>query len=246
MFKYILMRYAEAPHPLLYGALHPIVYGVLKQKANLIVEGRKKIPKKGGVVLSGAHRDEIDGPTYAAVARRALHIMVKMELWTPEYDFEKTILQTPLGDLRFKANAGEIAESFGGFPVDRENPQPSTFRHATKLIKEGKVVAIFAEGSRYEDRENKIPRGQEIGPLFDSVGRLSAKHYVPVVAAGVKVIRSAKKSGWLDIEKMAVVFEEPFLPPDNVSYPDAVGLVMDEAHKAMQSAQDRATEIVTD
>src|SRR5699024_11513509 len=41
-----------------------------------------------------------------------------------------------------------LMESLKAFPVDRENPGPSSIKIPRKLIKEGEIVGIFPSGTR--------------------------------------------------------------------------------------------------
>src|SRR5690625_1782181 len=51
-----------------------------------------------------------------------------------------------------------LMNRLNAFPVDRENPGPSSIKHPRKLIKDGEIVGIFPSGTRTTE-EAPLKRG---------------------------------------------------------------------------------------
>lgn len=100
------------------------LFGFLK------VYGKDNMPKDQGFLIACTHTGWVDilwlGISILPVK---IHYMAKKEL------FEKGWLKW----LMIKLNA---------FPVDRENPGPSSIKTPVKLIKDGKITGVFPSGTR--------------------------------------------------------------------------------------------------
>lgn len=97
---------------------------------NVTYEGTENIPKTGGALVVCNHRFLKDPLLLAhGFSRRQLHFMAKAE-W-----FQNKPLGMLIGWL-------------GAFPVNRGEGDLSSLDHAAKLVRDGKLVAIFPEGTR--------------------------------------------------------------------------------------------------
>ena len=96
------------------------------------VIGKENFPKQGGVLLCTNHIDNLDPPVVGITCPRPVHFMAKEEL------FEAPILKTVLP----KVNA---------FPIKRGMSDRQALRKALSILKEGKVVGLFPEGTRSKD-----------------------------------------------------------------------------------------------
>lgn len=96
----------------------------------LRVVGLENLPESGGFVLSANHTSNFDPwPLgYPLWPERQLYFMAKVELFNP-------ILGPPL-------RAG------GAFPVRRGEQDIEAVEAAVRLCREGKIVAMFPEGTR--------------------------------------------------------------------------------------------------
>lgn len=101
---------------------------------------RENIPSSGGYVIACTHTGWVDilwlGVSLLPIK---IHYMAKKEL------FERPLLKWLMNSLH-------------AFPVDRENPGPSTIKIPRKLLKEGEVVGIFPSGTRTTE-EVPLKRG---------------------------------------------------------------------------------------
>ncbi|SFI56217.1 1-acyl-sn-glycerol-3-phosphate acyltransferase [Paenibacillus sp. UNC496MF] len=103
-----------------------IIYAVLFRFEAI---GLENIPPTGPVVLCSNHISLLDPPTVGTPVNRMVHYMAKAELFA-----------VPL--------FGPFIRSLGAFPVKRGGVSKEAIRTAIGLLKEGKVMGIFPEGSR--------------------------------------------------------------------------------------------------
>ncbi|MFC4808469.1 lysophospholipid acyltransferase family protein [Paenibacillus sp. GCM10023250] len=103
-----------------------IIYAVLFR---FEATGLENIPPTGPVVLCSNHISLLDPPTVGTPVNRKVHYMAKAELFA-----------VPL--------FGPFIRSLGAFPVKRGGVSKEAIRTAIGLLKEGKVMGIFPEGSR--------------------------------------------------------------------------------------------------
>ena len=97
-------------------------------------------PKSGPYIIACTHTGWVDILWLGvAILPKQIHYMAKKELFKNAF-------------LRWLMNR------LNTFPVDRENPGPSTIKIPRKLLKEGKMVGIFPSGTR-TDEEVPLKRG---------------------------------------------------------------------------------------
>jgi 1-acyl-sn-glycerol-3-phosphate acyltransferase len=103
-----------------------VIRGLFRYRAH----GVENLPGEGGFVLSANHTSNFDPwPLgFALWPQRQLYFMAKVELFNP-------ILGPPL-------RAG------GAFPVRRGEQDIDAIETAVRLCREGKIVAMFPEGTR--------------------------------------------------------------------------------------------------
>ncbi|MFD6208196.1 lysophospholipid acyltransferase family protein [Peribacillus sp. NPDC060253] len=96
--------------------------------------GKEHIPKEGGVLICANHIDNLDPPVVGMTSPRDIHFMAKEEL------FQAPVLK----DILPRVNA---------FPVKRGNSDRESLRKGLKLLKEGKALGLFPEGTRSKTGE---------------------------------------------------------------------------------------------
>lgn len=125
-------------------------------------------------------------------------IMLALSLYPTEINYmaKKELFSKDWSDKFF--------HSLNAFPVDRENPGPSTLKIPVKLLKEGKSVGIFPSGHRAETGEAPLKRGAA------TIAVLSNKPIVPAAFEGPKQVKSI--FGFR--QKSFIKFGEPIDPKD--------------------------------
>jgi 1-acyl-sn-glycerol-3-phosphate acyltransferase len=167
------------------GALSwPLMRGVYR----LRVTGIENIPA-GGLVLAANHTSNFDPwPLgFPLLPRRQLYFMAKAELFNP-------IL-------------GPILRDGGAFPVRRGEHDVEAIETAVRLCKEGKIVAMFPEGTRREKGLRK---------KFTARPRAGAARIA--LAAGVPLIPAAIKGTdrMLKLPRLAIAYGKP-IPLDDLA-----------------------------
>ena len=138
----------------------PVMHGLFRLKA----DGVENLPESGGFVLSANHTSNFDPwPLgYPLWPRRQLYFMAKVELFNP-------ILGPPL-------RAG------GAFPVRRGEQDIEAIEAAIRLCREGKIVAMFPEGTR---RSKGLVKKFQHRPRTGAA-RIALAAGVPLVPAAIK------------------------------------------------------------
>jgi 1-acyl-sn-glycerol-3-phosphate acyltransferase len=97
--------------------------------AHLQVEGADHLPPTGGVIIASTHTATLDPVILGCAFPRPLTFMAKEELF------------------RFPPFAALI-RALGAFPVRRGEPDRRALRRALHLLRSGRCLAIFPEGTR--------------------------------------------------------------------------------------------------
>ena len=124
------------------------------------VTGREQVPETGGVLLIANHTSYADPPIVGSACPRPVHFMAKAEL------FRIPIL-------------GFLIKRTHAFPVKRGGSDMAALRRGVRLLKEGKVLLIFPEGTRSPDGK-MLPL--ETGAAFIALS--SGAQVVPVGVDG--------------------------------------------------------------
>lgn len=98
----------------------------------LRIEGRKNVPRKGGVLVTPNHISDADPATVGLALPRPCWGMAKEEL------FEMKVV-------------GTVIRWLHAFPVKRYTADRAALRRAEDLLKSGEAVIVFPEGKLSED-----------------------------------------------------------------------------------------------
>jgi 1-acyl-sn-glycerol-3-phosphate acyltransferase len=152
------------------------------------VIGREKLPDEGGFILAGNHVSFLDPPFLGQACRREAFFMAR-----------DTLFRHPV--------ANWILRSWNCVPIRREGGDIGAMRTVIKMLKEGKAVLMFPEGTRSPD--GKLQRGRAgIGMI---VARTGAK-VVPMRILGTD--RALPKGARFPRPaKVTIKFGDPFAYP---------------------------------
>lgn len=117
----------------LYDKLRPLGIKITNSLYDIEYIGTENIPAEGGFIIASNHVKALD-PVFIAlgVKDRQIHFMGKKEL------FEKPIVRSFL-------------KAANGFPIVRGGADKEALDYAERVVKEGKILGIFPEGTRSKD-----------------------------------------------------------------------------------------------
>ncbi len=118
------------------------------------INGIENIPKEGACIISANHKSVLDPPVLGALMPRKVYTMAKEEL------FDNPFLAL-------------IIRNLGVFPVKRGKGDIGAIKTALKVLKEGKVFAIFPEGTR--------SKNGKLGKAQPGVAMIALKAQVPII-----------------------------------------------------------------
>ena len=151
------------------------------------IKGRENIPEEGPVVVMSNHISMLDPPLIGSFMPRKISFMAKKEL------FKNPIIAWFLGAL-------------GAFPVKRGTGDRKALKKSLRILRDGKVLGLFPEGTRY-------PEGELGEPHTGSI-MIAIMGEAPIVPVGIKNI---KKKG-----RVTINIGEPFtmenFPKKRLSY----------------------------
>jgi 1-acyl-sn-glycerol-3-phosphate acyltransferase len=125
----------------------------------LRIRGVENIPNEGGVLLASNHASFLDPPVVGVGYRaRPVHFMARDTLWNSKFG---TWWMTKVGCI----------------PVSRGTGDMRALKTTIKMLKEGKVVSMFPEGTRTEDGELQEAKGG-IGFIIEKSGCVVVPAYI--------------------------------------------------------------------
>ena len=165
-----------------------LAYGFAALMFRVRVEGRRNIPLKNGVILASNHCSFIDPVIIGVAAGRELWYLAKAELFP-----------VPL--------LGRLIGNLNAMPVDRSRGDRGALLAWSQLLKTGRSVLIFPEGTR-----NKSPR---FFKPRSGVGMLVYRAQVPVVPVHISGSVNVWKT-MVGLDRITVRFGKPvfFIPED--------------------------------
>lgn len=110
-----------------------------RHRYDLRIHHADRVPSSGPVLLTPNHVGYLDGPLLVGVAPRPVHAMVKREM--------------------FRGKTALLLNSTGQIPLDRFTVDVSAVKLALRALRDGKVVAIYPEGSRGPGDARYVKRG---------------------------------------------------------------------------------------
>jgi len=172
------------------GFHYRVAYVVLNILARLffglVTRGGERVPKTGGVIIASNHISYYDPPMVGCGVPREMHYMAKEEL------FKNPVF-------------GAIIRSYNAIPLRRSVGDMAAFRKAVKLIKQGRAVLMFPEGTRsLSGRLLKAKAG---------VGMIGVMTSAPIVPVYVEGTNNLGKAFWRK-RRFRVSCAEPVIPSD--------------------------------
>ena len=179
------------------------IFGFLK------IYNKKKLPKNEGYVLACTHTGWIDILWLGvSMLPTQVHYMAKKELFESKF----------LNWLMVKLNA---------FPVDRENPGPSSIKTPIRLIKNGKIIGIFPSGTRTT----------EDVPLKRGAVTIASHAKAPIVPAAY--VGPNNFSELFRFKRPKINYGDPIYLKKDLPKKEALEVMADELNESMQQLKEQ-------
>lgn len=180
---------------------------ILSLFGRIKVYQKENLPQSGGYVIACTHTGWVDILWLGvSVLPTKIYYMAKKEL------FQSRFLKWFLGELH-------------AFPVDRENPGPSTIKVPRRLIKDGKVVGIFPSGTRTNE-EVPLKRGAV------TIAGHSKAPILPVAYIGPNNFKDLFKR-----KRPKIIYGKPIYLSEELPKKEALDVMMDELNIALHHLQ---------
>ncbi|MBI4289429.1 MAG: 1-acyl-sn-glycerol-3-phosphate acyltransferase [Chloroflexi bacterium] len=150
------------------------------------VSGRENVPATGPLVLVSNHLNNADIPLLAASIPRGIVFMAKEELFRPP--------------------AGWAIKACGALRVRRGAVEASSLRQALDVLKQGKTLGVYPEGTR--SRTGRLQTGK---PGVAMIARHSQAPISPVAVTGTEKMAGAW--WWLRRPRVTVSIGKTFTLP---------------------------------
>ena len=122
-----------------YSASRFLLGGFVGALSGWEVRGREHIPLQGGLIVASNHISFWDPPLVGTAVGRELHFLAKEELF-----------RTPV--------LGPVIRSFNAIPIRRGVADLSGLSRAMEILRAGRALLMFPEGTRARDGELKAAR----------------------------------------------------------------------------------------
>lgn len=180
---------------------------VLSLFGRMKIYNKSNLPKSGGYIIACTHTGWVDifwlGITVLPVK---IHYMAKKELF--QSYFSKWLMK-----------------QLNTFPVNRENPGPSSIKIPLKLLLEGKIVGIFPSGTRTSEGA-PLKRGAV------TIACLANAPILPVAYVGPNNFRDLFKR-----KNPAIIFGNPITIPKDKPKKEKVEFMLNELNNKLNKLQ---------
>ena len=140
--------------------LRPLARFVIRRRVKVRVVNGEKLPQKGPVILASNHVGVADGPLLAIFGPRPVHALTKQEM--------------------FKGFMNGFLLGAGQIPLDRFNADPLAVKRCLRVLRSGRVIGIFPEGSRGAGEFDRFHTGAAY------LAMVTGAPIVPVVQFGTR------------------------------------------------------------
>lgn len=164
----------------LYELLRAAIIAIFALSTRLTLRGRYNLPRRGPFIIVANHLSWMDIPLIPAYIAGKVIYMAKEEL--------------------FYGRIGWLVRFLGAFPVKRGEGDRQALRAADALLKQGKVLILFPEGTRSKTRT--------LGKAHSGIGMIALRAGVPVVPVAIWGSEHAlKKFG----ARVTIAYDEPII-----------------------------------
>ena len=204
----------ELPSTSLFYPLHAKLFKVfLKLNNRLKIVGEKNVPKKGPVIIAPNHQSFLDGGIVAAGL--SSKILKNSYFFATEEHVKHPVVKS-------------LAKRNNVIVMEKSNLKNSILK-LSEVLKKGKNVIIFPEGSRSYDGE--------MVPFKKTFAILSKELNVPVVPVCIRGAYDVLPRGsrWIKSKKIEVEYLPPLMPEDGDTYDSVSDKVKESIQKVLKA-----------
>jgi len=170
------MMFAPPRPSRLYRIIASASRPIVEKLYRLEVRGLEHIPARGGFVVAANHPSNLDPwPLGIALWPRPLHFMAKHEAWRPPLKW--------------------VIAAVGSFSVRRGEGDVEALATAMRLCREGRVMAMFPEGTR---RSKGLRKKHQPRP-HSGAARIALGADVPLIPAALRGMDRLSRLGPLQL-----------------------------------------------
>ncbi len=162
------------------------------RKYRLTIYYEDRFPRTGPVLMAPNHLSLLDGPLMGAIAPRMLHQLGKIEAF---------------GGLQ-----GRFLRLFGQIPIDRSRYDVFAVRQSIQVLRDGRVLNIYPEGTRGAGDFSRIRTGVAY------LAMVTGAPILPVALLGTRLPHGDVEAFPPAGSRVDVVYGEPFTV-DRVPFP---------------------------
>ena len=163
-----------------------------QRRYRLTVYNEELFPRTGPLLMAPNHLSLLDGPLLGAIAPRMLHQLGKIEAF---------------GGLQ-----GRFLRLFGQIPVDRSTYDVLAVRQSIKVLRDGRVLNIYPEGTRGAGDFSRIRTGVAY------LAMVTGAPILPVALLGTRLPHGSVEGFPPAGSRIDVVYGEP-VSIDRVPFP---------------------------
>ena len=196
----------------MYNFAANVVKIILNIFGRIKVYQKEKLPDNGGYIIACTHTGWVDILWLGvSLLPKQIHYMAKKELFQTKF-------------------TNWLMNVLNAFPVDRDNPGPSTIKIPRKLLKEGKIIGIFPSGTR----------STEEVPLKRGAVTIAAYGKAPIIPAAYVGPNNFKDL--LKFQKPKLIFGDPIYLPEDQQRREAMDTMMEKLNDEMYQLQKQLKE----
>jgi len=162
---------------MVYSIIKFVSFAFFKLYLDFKIYGKGNIPRKGAFIVAANHASYLDPLLLVVTFRKNLYFIARQRLFA-----------VPL--------IGWVLKQVKAIPVKRHGKDTGPIKNALSVLREGKILAVFPEGTRSKNRKFKTAK--------PGVGFIVSKAKVPVLPVYIESSFDAQPRGIRTLKRYPV------------------------------------------